>query len=57
MATIASLAREFDMQPYELRALADLHSVVDDETALDDETEAFVRDLVTKTDADGVYRG
>ncbi len=59
MSTIASLAAEYRMQPHELRAYADLgeNKVVDDQTALDSETEAFVRDLLDNSDADGVYHG
>ncbi len=59
MTTLASLASEYKMQPHELRAYADLSydTVVDDQPALDAETETLVRDLIDKSDADGVYRG
>ncbi len=55
MATIASIAAEHHMQPHELRALTDLHNIADDQTPLDGDTEAFVRDVAENTDADGVY--
>ncbi len=56
MTTIASLAAKYRMQPHELRAYADLHNITDDQAPLDADTEAFVRDLIEKSDADGVYR-
>lgn len=55
MATIASIAAEHNMQPYELAALTDLDDI-DQSDELDAETEAFVRDVVDNTDDDGVYR-
>ncbi|WP_157239479.1 hypothetical protein [Catenuloplanes japonicus] len=56
MTTIASLAAEYNMQPHEVQALADLNDTP--QTAeLDDTTETHLRDLLTNTDDDGVYRG
>lgn len=48
MPTIAELAREYDMQPYELRAFADdmLDSVADDVTEIPAETERTLRDAL-----------
>lgn len=55
MATIASLAREHDMQPYEVQDFADLNHL--GQTAeLTDATEAWLRDLLDNT-TDGRYTG
>lgn len=53
MATIATLAAEYDMQPHELQAYADLNET-DQLDELDDATEAFVRDLLDNSE-DGTY--
>lgn len=53
MATIDTLAAEYNMQPYELSALVDVPQGID----LDADTEAHVRDVAEHTDADGVYHG
>lgn len=53
MATIASLAAKYDMQPYELQAYADLNETMQD-AELDETTETFIRDLLDNS-TDGVY--
>lgn len=51
--TIETLAKELGMEAYALVALADMTDVGAAE--LTAEQEAFIRDLVAKTDADGTY--
>ena len=53
MATIASLAAEYDMQPYELQAYADLNETGQHDE-LDEAAETFVRDLLDNS-TDGTY--
>lgn len=52
--TINELAREFAMQPYELRAWADdlLDGMADDTAEIPAETEAIIRAAMKSTDAD-----
>lgn len=61
MTTIAALAAEYSMQPYELQAYADLNDTdlndTDQDVALDAATEEFVRDLMDNSNGDGIYRG
>lgn len=53
MATIRSLADEFGMQPYGLRAFANGYiEAADDMTELDAETEAFLREAITHVTTD-----
>lgn len=52
MASIRSLANEFDVQTYELLALCDL-GVVSDETAeISSEKEEFIRDVIADSSQD-----
>lgn len=53
MATIASLAAEYNMQPYELQAYANLYETGQHDT-LDDAVETFARDLLDNS-TNGVY--
>lgn len=51
MTTIADLAREFNAQPFEIAAFADLGAVADD-FEVDADTEAMIREALAGTDAE-----
>ena len=53
MTTIASLAAEYDMQPYELAAYLDLGTDYTDMAELDERTEAEYRDILAAGDSIG----
>lgn len=51
MTSIASLARDYNAQPYEIAATLDLGADYDDHAELDDATEAEYRSILDAADA------
>ena len=56
MTTIATLARDYSAQPYEIAATLDLGADYDDHAELDDVTEAEYRSILDAADAAAAER-